>query len=131
MNAKIFLLAFLIASISSKQFPSDLETIEDSEILLGASNDNEKSKTIKSCALNKIESPYSYGQAGPDSFDCSGLAYYCHSLAKIAIEREAQAQAKGGKIVDIKKLKAGDLVFFDLDIDGSVDHVGIYIKKNL
>ena len=126
MSYKIILLILLIAFISSKQFQTDLETIENSEFLLGASNGG-KADTIVSCAKSKVGYPYVFGQAGPNSFDCSGLALFCHKQAKIAIERRASAQATKGTKVSRSNLKAGDLVFFDWDGDKSVDHVGIYI----
>ena len=91
MSYKIILLILLIAFISSKQFQTDLETIEDSEFLLGASNGG-KADTIVSCAKSKVGYPYVFGEAGPNSFDCSGLALFCHKQAKIAIERLASAK---------------------------------------
>lgn len=35
-------------------------------------------KEIVTCFKSQVEKPYVYGAAGPNSFDCLGLAYYCH-----------------------------------------------------
>lgn len=43
------------------------------------------------------------------------------------LPRTSKAQSKVGKYVSKSNLKAGDLVFFDTDTNGSVNHVGIYI----
>lgn len=45
------------------------------------------------------------------------------------LPRTSLAQAKTGKYVAKKNLRAGDLVFFDTNRDGRINHVGIYIGK--
>lgn len=43
------------------------------------------------------------------------------------LPRQSEDQAKEGEKVKKSNLKAGDLVFFDTNDDGDINHVGIYI----
>ncbi len=80
---------------------------------------------------------YSYGQTGPNSFDCSGFTtyifktYYSEYLSArgIALPRSSRDQATIGTTVDRASLIAGDLVFFDTvnRVVKTVSHVGIYL----
>jgi cell wall-associated NlpC family hydrolase len=60
--------------------------------------------------------------------DCSAfvqLVYNRHHGYKLP--RTSLAQSKQGKAVSKSNLQPGDLVFFDTDGDGTINHVGIYI----
>ena len=81
-------------------------------------------KDVVRCVKAQLGKPYVYGAAGPDSFDCSGLAYYCHGNT---IPRTALAQSQSGQFVSKSNLKAGDLMFWTTDGSGSVSHTTIYI----
>ena len=76
-------------------------------------------------AETRIGSPYRYGGAGPDAFDCSGLVSYAYSSVGIRLPRTAAQQYAAVKPVPRKDLEPGDLVFFRVD-GKSVGHVGIY-----
>lgn len=83
-------------------------------------------------AIQSLGAPYAYTHTGPNSFDCSGLAYYCY-LEGAGIELPRTAYEQGyceeyQKIENIEDLRLGDLVFFDTlrDNDKS-DHTGIYL----
>ncbi|MEA4970769.1 MAG: NlpC/P60 family protein [Candidatus Pelethousia sp.] len=66
---------------------------------------------------------------GPDSFDASGLVYYCLKMAGSGLQGLTAAQYAAvedwQKISDINSLQAGDLVFFYGNKEGKVQHVGI------
>lgn len=83
------------------------------------SNDN-SDLWNKICNLLKqqIGKPYVYGAAGPDSFDCSGLVYYCYNQFSDEIGeklgRTTYDQIKQGTKVDTADMdewEPGDLVF--------------------
>lgn len=76
-------------------------------------------------AESRIGSPYRYGGAGPDAFDCSGLVAYAYSRAGISLPRTAAQQFAVSTPVRRPDLRPGDLVFFRVD-GGDVGHVGIY-----
>ncbi|WP_181272748.1 C40 family peptidase [Brevibacterium oceani] len=59
-------------------------------------------------------------------FDCSGFTYSIYRAHGIDLPRDSGEQAKVGKAVSSKSLKAGDLLFFSTS-SGTVHHVGMYI----
>lgn len=88
---------------------------------------------IISLANAQLDKPYSYGKAGPNSYDCSGLVYYCF-LEEADIELPRTAKEIGYcedyiTIETIEELEKGDIVCFNTNrSDGDLsDHVGIYL----
>ena len=77
-------------------------------------------------AMAQRGKPYSYGAAGPDSFDCSGLTQYAWAAAGVSLPHSSSQQSRIGTPVDRARLQPGDLVFFY----SPVSHVGIYIGNN-
>jgi cell wall-associated NlpC family hydrolase len=80
-----------------------------------------------SYARQQIGKPYLWGGAGPDAFDCSGLAMDAYASAGIGIQRTSQEQWASEPHVSTPA--AGDLVFF-AGADGtpsSPGHVGIVV----
>ena len=68
---------------------------------------------VLNCARKQIGKPYAFNAAGPDKFDSSGLAYYCHNNA---IPRECKAQALGnGQSIKKTDIQPGDLMFWNCD----------------
>ena len=60
--------------------------------------------------------------------DCSAFVQLVYNRNHgFKLPRTSAAQAKQGKFVSKSNLQPGDLVFFDTDNNGSVNHVGIYI----
>ena len=82
---------------------------------------NKKQKDVVDCVYAQLNKPYVYGAAGPDSFDCSGLAYYCHGGK---IPRTASAQSQQGTYVSLSNVQPGDLMFWG---SSSVEHTTICI----
>jgi murein DD-endopeptidase len=80
---------------------------------------------VLQAAQARIGSPYKYGGAGPDAFDCSGLVTYAHHQIGVAVPRTAAQQFAAATPVRRGELRPGDLVFFRLD-SRDVSHVGIY-----
>jgi cell wall-associated NlpC family hydrolase len=63
-------------------------------------------------AESKIGSPYVYGAAGPNSFDCSGLVQWAYRQAGLNLPRTSQAQLGAGTPVSRGDLRPGDVVSF-------------------
>lgn len=78
-------------------------------------------------AKEQVGKPYEYGAAGPDSFDASGLLYYCFKTAGISIPRNTKGQAKYGEPVLQEDLRPGDAVFFWSSNPGEAEYAAIYI----
>jgi len=74
-------------------------------------------------ALGKIGSPYRYGAAGPNAFDCSGLVNWAYRGSGKSLPRSSREMSRVGTPVSKAALQPGDLVFFYRP----VSHVGIYI----
>jgi cell wall-associated NlpC family hydrolase len=85
-------------------------------------------------ALAQLGKPYSYGAAGPDTYDCSGLTMAAWATAGIALPHYTVTQAQDGTpVATTALLRPGDLVFTPGD-DGTLQapgHVGMYIANNL
>ncbi len=82
-------------------------------------------------AKKQLGDTYILGKSGPDSFDCSGLVYYCLRQVNVYTRRlNAAGLSKTSswtKVSDIDNVKPGDLLFFKSDDSSTVGHVGIYI----
>jgi len=87
-------------------------------------------KEFIAAAEKQLGDPYVLGSVGPDTFDCSGLVYYC--LKQAGSSRGRYNAAGYAQVTDWEKissmdnLQIGDLLFFSTG-GKSVGHVGIYI----
>lgn len=68
---------------------------------------------------------YSYGAAGPNAFDCSGLVFYSYRSAGFDVPRTSGAQAAATRRVAKSDMQPGDLMFFYGS--GGVYHAAIFI----
>ncbi|QXJ25260.1 C40 family peptidase [Actinomadura graeca] len=73
-------------------------------------------------AYAQLGKAYSYGAAGPNTFDCSGLTMTAWGAAGVSITRTTNSQYAATKRVDKSALQPGDLVFFS-----GLGHVGMYV----
>lgn len=78
-------------------------------------------------ALTRVGSPYSWGAAGPSSFDCSGLVMWAFQQAGVSLPHSSQALAQGGQDVSIDALQPGDLITYYSD----ASHVAIYVGDGM
>jgi cell wall-associated NlpC family hydrolase len=85
------------------------------------------SAIVVQAALTRVGSPYSWGGAGPNAFDCSGLIMWAFQQAGISLPHSSQALAKGGQPVGFSELQPGDIVTFYSD----VSHAGIYVGDGM
>jgi len=84
---------------------------------------------VVACAKKYIGTKYSYGECGPEGMDCSCLMKVCFEENGISLERMTVNQAKDGIDVKESDLKKGDLVFFDMNDHGVIDHVGLVTEN--
>ncbi len=80
-----------------------------------------------SAARSRAGKPYSYGAAGPNAFDCSGLTQWVYRRVGERLPRTSGAQAAATRRVS--QPRRGDLVFFTSG--GRVYHVGIYAGNRM
>ncbi len=76
-------------------------------------------------ALAQQGDPYSWGAAGPDAFDCSGLTMYAWAAAGVSLPHSSSSQYGVGMHISRSQVRAGDLVFFY----SPIHHVGIAISN--
>lgn len=74
-------------------------------------------------AQAQVGDAYSYGAAGPDAWDCSGLTMMSWNAAGVSLPHSSSAQYSSGTPVSQSALQPGDLVFFY----SPISHVGIYV----
>ena len=89
-------------------------------------------KHIRQRAREQVGTPYSYGGTSPGGFDCSGFTRWVFNRHGASLPHSAADQfalaGEGGydRVWKRKKLKAGDLVFFDTT-SSAVGHAGVYL----
>lgn len=83
-------------------------------------------RMVMKTATEQLGKPYSYGAAGPGSFDCSGFTMYVYRTVGVNLPHNAAAQYRTGVKVSRNELVAGDLVFFGFYGSADIRHVGIY-----
>ncbi|WP_431953810.1 C40 family peptidase [Nocardia lijiangensis] len=72
-------------------------------------------------AKSKVGAMYSWGAAGPSSFDCSGLVKWAYRQAGIDLPRTSFEQSHVGAPVAFQDLQPGDIV-----VTNGGGHVGLY-----
>lgn len=86
-------------------------------------------------AKSKLGCKYVLGNTGPNSFDCSGLVYYCLKQAGSNRRRLTAAGysqvSDWEKITSINSLKKGDLICFYSDDYSKVGHIGIVVSSGM
>jgi len=87
----------------------------------------DKANAIIATAEKYIGVPYKWGGESSTGFDCSGFVQYVFTQNGITLPRVSLDQSTVGTSVNFTNLQAGDLIFFSMENNGTVDHVGIYI----
>ena len=121
----LFAYGLLIACSHSSQYDKRA-SVNKTSTAISTQNKSDTGKKIAALAKSLVGSPYKYGGASPNGFDCSGLVYYTHGKFGIRTPRTSLQQFQRATRVNITKLTSGDLVFFKLSRN-KVSHVGIYI----
>jgi len=75
-----------------------------------------------SFAFNQIGKMYGFGDAGPDTYDCSGLVMAAWNKGGKSLPHQASAQYSATSRISRSDLQPGDLVFYR-----SLKHVGLYV----
>lgn len=84
---------------------------------------------IVNTAMAAMGTPYRWGGAGPEGFDCSGLIQYAYAQHGVELPRRSTDQALAGSEVgrELAQLLPGDILTFASDPGGEVAHVGLYL----
>lgn len=76
-------------------------------------------------AAGLVGTPYRWGGASPEGFDCSGLIHFVYARSDISVPRTAAEQQGFVRTILLRDAQPGDLLFFDLRTKN--DHVAIYL----
>ena len=130
----VCLILFIVGCASPSPKPSQPSTASHSTETSANSNKPFKRSTplkyskghqIVSIAESLVGSPYRYGGASPNGFDCSGLVYYTHQQLNITVPRTTKQQAHYRPSKQLRSAQPGDILFFRI-YGSRVSHVGIY-----
>ncbi|MFJ7682325.1 C40 family peptidase [Peribacillus butanolivorans] len=92
------------------------------------STNSAQADKILAAGAKYLGARYVYGASTSrtDIFDCSSFTLKAFQAVGISLPRTSSAQSQVGKLVSSNTLQKGDLVFFDTNNDGVINHVGIY-----
>ena len=93
----------------------------------GASVGSATGAQIVAEARKYLGTPYVYGGASPNGFDCSGFVYYVLKQFGYSPYRTPADQYRMGTSVSKANLQPGDIVFFAGTYGSGISHVGIYV----
>ncbi len=114
---------------------SDSKSTPKPEVTKAPSSGKKTYSSVVAAAQDQLGKPYVWSAEGPDSFDCSGLVYYCLKQSGHSVSRQsAKSYSQKGSwtlISSMNDLRAGDLVFFKSDSKDSVNHTGICISGSV
>lgn len=97
------------------------------EAAIGGGGGSSVGASAVAAALTRIGSPYVWGAAGPNAFDCSGLVMWAFGQQGVSLPHSSQALARGGTPVAMSDIQPGDLITYY----GDASHVGIYIGDGM
>ncbi len=74
---------------------------------------------------------YVYGGADPSGFDCSGFVMYCYqTYYGIPLPHGATSQSRQGYEVSASEIQVGDIICFDKNGDGTMEHSALYVGND-
>lgn len=104
-----------------------LKYYTNSVINTNINNGTGKLDKVIQIAQSEQGKQYVFGAAGPNTFDCSGLVFFCYKNAGFKIQRQT-AQDYYNESTKIAIPQIGDLVFFGDALN--IHHIGIYVGNN-
>ena len=84
---------------------------------------------LEGSAKSYLGTPYVWGGTSHRGIDCSALTQNSYGENRVGIPRVSRDQWKTGTVVDYKKLREGDLIFFNT-MGVGVSHVGMVVSAD-
>ena len=138
-ETKVSKTVYASTSLNTRSGPgisySLLSTIkEGTKISVVAETDNGwyKSSSFAKYVKSFIGCKYVAGGSSPTKgFDCSGFVMYCYkNYYNISLPHGATSQSKKGKEVAKEDIQCGDIICFDRNGDGTMEHSALYIGND-
>lgn len=86
-------------------------------------------ETLINTAISLIGTPYKWGGATLEGFDCSGFIYYVYNNAGLTLSR-LNSKGYDARSYEVTTPQIGDLVFFANTYTTGISHMGVYIGDN-
>ena len=118
-----------VAEQPKQEVQKDTESQPKEEVQQAPVTSTASAESVIAAGEKYLGKPYLYGASTSrsDAFDCSSFTVRAFKEgAGITLPRTSREQANVGTNVSLDSLQKGDLVFFDNDFNGTIDHVGIY-----
>jgi cell wall-associated NlpC family hydrolase len=124
IHAALLTMSVLLGACAGPDARRDASLATQKPIVISA----EQRSEVVLMAVGLLESRYKYGGTHPGhGFDCSGLvAYVFQQAAQQSLPHNTAQIARLSRPISTRKLKAGDLVFFNT-LNRPNSHMGIYI----
>lgn len=115
---------------SSRDHPTSKKTEKKYAEILNVPVDQISNSKLYSFIDEWYGVPYKYGGCNKKGIDCSNFtATLYKDIYNKSVSGSSSSIYKQCKVISIKDLKEGDLVFFKIEKD-EVSHVGIYLQNN-
>lgn len=90
-----------------------------------------KANAIIATGKKYLGASYLYGASTTqtDAFDCSSFTMRVYQENGITLPRNSVEQSKVGQSISLSNVRKGDLIFFDTDYDGVINHVAIAVDS--
>lgn len=89
-----------------------------------------KINQLISLATSLTNTPYVWGGASPNGFDCSGFIHYVYNNTLGLNLPRTNTQGLDARSYDVSNPQVGDLVFFSNTYISGISHVGIYLGND-
>ncbi|MFL6076430.1 MAG: NlpC/P60 family protein [Mycobacteriales bacterium] len=101
------------------------------DMSVGTPPDNPEAPPARAVAViqyakQQLGKPYSWGAAGPDRFDCSGLTMMAWRQAGVDLPHQSYDQYTSITHIPLSQIEPGDLIFYGRGASG-IHHVAIYV----
>jgi probable lipoprotein NlpC len=117
---------FLILVISLTLLITNCSIFQPRKTENSARYNNRTISNIVQKARSYTGTPYKYGGTTAAGFDCSGLVTVAFQSVNLALPRTSYDMAEFGRLINVKDIEVGDLVFFVTNKNSNrINHVGI------
>ena len=102
------------------------------ESVLGFKIDHNDDVNLLYESVSWLGVPYRHAHNDKNGTDCSGLTFSIYkNVYGIILDRSSDGQFyKNCKIISRNRIKQGDLLFFAINKENKISHVGMYLKDN-
>lgn len=122
---------YVKASLCLDNEPTATPTPEPSSSSGGSSSMGDTSTDFATFIKSFIGCKYVSGGASPSGFDCSGFVMYCYkTYYGIDLPHGATSQSYKGYEVDPDDIQVGDIICFDRNGDGTMEHSALYVGND-